>query len=310
MAVTNDWTLVRSFLEVLRRGSLSAAARATGLTQPTIGRHIDLFEEALGVSLFTRSSGGLIATEAANTLFLHAEAMEASMAALIRAAEAGGDKAAPRGTVRITASEMMGTAVLPEILATIRFNYPEIVFELALNNRNDDMLHRHADIAVRMVRPTQDGLVAKKIGTLPLKLYAHRRYIERFGMPKTIDELTKRHLIGFDRDDHSARSVAEGILPLSRDLFAFRCDNDSAQYQAVQAGLGIGVVQIALASRHQELVPVLAGTVSFELEVWLAVHEDQRDQPAIRAVFDGLADGLGAHSAATQGVATHTAGTS
>jgi DNA-binding transcriptional LysR family regulator len=291
----NDWTLVRSFLEVLRRGSLSAAARATGLTQPTIGRHIDQLEQALGVSLFTRSSGGLIATEAANALLSHAEAMEASMAALIRAAESGGDETAPRGTVRITASEMIGTAVLPQILADIRFHYPEIVFELALNNRTDDILHRHADIAVRMVRPVQEGLVAKKIGTLPLKIFAHRRYLEHFGTPATVEDLTKYHLIGFDRDDHSARSVVDGILPLSRDLFAFRCDGDSAQYAAVQAGLGIGVVQTALAQRHPDLMPVLAGTVSFELEVWLAVHEDQRDQPAIRAVFDGLAAGLGVH---------------
>jgi DNA-binding transcriptional LysR family regulator len=298
MAAMNDWTLVRSFLEVMRCGSLSAAARATGLTQPTIGRHIDQFEQALGMSLFTRSSAGLIATEAASALLLHAEAMEASMAALIRAAESGGDKAAPRGTVRITASEMMGTAVLPGLLADIRFNYPQIKFELALNNRTDDLLHRHADIAVRMVRPIQDGLVAKKIGALPLKLFAHRRYLERFGQPTTIEELTERHLIGFDRDDFSARSVADGILPLSRDLFAFRCDNDSAQFQAVQAGLGIGVVQIALARRHPNLLPVMADTINFELEVWLAVHEDQRDQPAIRAVFDGLADGLGAHCGA------------
>jgi DNA-binding transcriptional LysR family regulator len=119
-------------------------------------------------------------------------------------------------------------------------------------------------------------------------------------VPATIDELTKRHLVGFDRDDFSARSVADGILPLSRDLFAFRCDNDSTQYQAVLAGLGIGVVQTALARRHPDMVPVMADAVRFELEVWLAVHEDQRDQPSIRAVFDGLADGLGAHCGSSQ----------
>lgn len=293
MANMADWSLVRSFLEVLRRGSLSAAARATGLTQPTIGRHIEQFEQALGLSLFTRSSGGLIPTEAAQALLPHAEAMEASMAALIRAGEMGGDAKAPRGTVRITASEAMGQYIVPDILAGIRYLFPEIIFELVLNNRTDDLLRRDADIAVRMVRPTQDGLVAKKVGAVTLKLYAHRRYVERFGVPDTVDTLSNAHLIGFDRDNHSARSIAEGILPISRELFAFRCDHDAVQMAALFAGLGIGVMQTGLAKRH-DLVPVLADKITFKLDVWLAVHANQKDQPAIRAVFDGLADGLGA----------------
>jgi DNA-binding transcriptional LysR family regulator len=293
MGNMNDWSLVRSFLAVLRGGSLSAAARATGLTQPTIGRHIDQFEVALGLSLFTRSSGGLIPTEAATTLQTHAETMEAAMAALMRASELGGDRTAPRGTVRITASEVMGVAVLPAILADIRIAFSDIVFELALNNRTEDLLRRDADIAVRMVRPTQDGLVARKVGEVPLQLFAHRRYLDTFGIPKTMEALTKAHLIGFDRDDFSARSVAAGILPISRDLFAFRCDSDSAQQAAVHAGLGIGVMQTMMARRNPDLVPVLAEQISFKLDIWLAVHQDQRDQPAIRAVFDGLAEGLG-----------------
>jgi DNA-binding transcriptional LysR family regulator len=292
MNALTDWTLVRSFLEVLRRGSLSAAARATGLTQPTIGRHIDQFEDAIGIGLFTRSSGGLIATEAALALRPHAEAMEASMAALVRTASMSGDKTAPRGTVRITASEIMGATVLPAVLANIRFAYPDLVFELTLNNRSDDLLRRDADIAMRMVRPTQDGLVAKKIGDVPLRLYGHRRYLDRFGMPDSLDALTRQHLIGFDRDDFSARSVAAGTLPISRDLFSVRCDNDLAQLAAIEAGLGIGVMQVALAKRNPELVAVMPDQVKLKLELWLAVHEDQREQPAIRAVFDGLAEGL------------------
>jgi DNA-binding transcriptional LysR family regulator len=293
MTPLNDWSLVRSFLAVIRGGSLSAAARTTGLTQPTIGRHIDQFEDALGQSLFTRSSGGMIATEAAIGLQVHAEAMEAAMAALIRTSERGSNSAAPRGTVRITASEIMGVSVLPEILSDIRIAFPDIVFELALNNRTDDLLRRDADIAVRMVRPTQDGLVAKKIGQVALNMFAHRHYLDRFGIPQSVDALLKAHLIGFDRDDFSARSVVAGVLPISRDLFAFRCDLDSAQLAAVNAGLGIGVMQIALARRNPDLLPVLADQISFKLDIWLAVHQDQRDQPAIRAVFDGLARGLG-----------------
>jgi DNA-binding transcriptional LysR family regulator len=197
--------------------------------------------------------------------------------------------------VRITASEIMGATVLPGILADIRFAYPDIVLELALNNRTDDLLRRDADIAVRMVRPTQDGLVAKKIGEVSLGLFAHRRYLDRFGTPECVDALTKLHLIGFDRDDFSARSVTAGILPISRALFSFRCDSDVAQQSAILAGLGIGVMQSVPARRNPDLVGVMTDQIQFKLDLWLAVHEDQRDQPAIRAVFDGLATGLSAN---------------
>ena len=292
MAEFADWTLLRSFLAVLRRGRLSAAARATGLTQPTIGRHIDELEQGLGVSLFTRSPAGLIPTEAAGSIAVHAEGMEMAFASLVRVARAGGDAEKPRGTVRISASEIMGTIVLPPLLAELRFRFADIVIELVLNNRTDDLLRRDADIAVRMVRPTQDGLVGRKIGEVALALYAHRRYAEAFGLPANLRELPGYHVVGFDRDDHSARAVAGGRLPINRELFAFRSDSDVAQLFAMRAGLGIGLVQKAIAASDPELVPVLADEISVTLACWLVVHQDQRDAPPVRAVFDGLADGL------------------
>lgn len=292
MAEFGDWTLLRSFLAVIRRGSLSAAARATGLTQPTIGRHVDDLEQGLGLSLFTRSPSGLLPTEAANRLVPHAEAMERAFASLVRSAKAGGTASDPQGTVRISASEAMGTFALPTILARIRALYPKIELELALNNRTDDLLRREADIAVRMTRPQQDGLVARKLGEVPLGLFAHRDYGARHGLPNTVAELGDFHLIGFDRDDHSARSVAAGKLPISRDLFAFRTDSDVAQVMAIRAGLGIGMMQCAMAAAEPSLQPVLADVITIRLECWLAVHEDQRKLPPIRATFDGLAAGL------------------
>ncbi|MGJ5135253.1 LysR family transcriptional regulator [Bradyrhizobium oligotrophicum] len=292
MTELSDWSLLRSFLAVVRRGSLSAAARATGLTQPTIGRHIDELEGGLGVALFTRSQAGLLPTEAAIALVPQAEAMEAAFAALVRAARAGGDVLQPRGVVRISASEIVGTYVLPPILTDIRNRFPKIVIELVLNNRTDDLLRRDADIAVRMIRPTQDGLVARRIGRIPLGLYAHRDYVDRFGLPDTVEALTAHHVIGFDRDDHSARSVASGQLPISRELFSYRTDSDVAQVTAIEAGLGIGGMQTAMAKRNPALLPVLADQIAFDLECWLAAHEDQKDSPPIRVLFDGLAEGL------------------
>jgi DNA-binding transcriptional LysR family regulator len=107
-----------------------------------------------------------------------------------------------------------------------------------------------------------------------------------------MQDLANFHVIGFDRDDHSARSVVAGSFPISRELFAFRCDNDAAQLAALKAGLGIGLVQSAIAKLDPNLVPVLTDQVSLKLECWLAVHEDQKNQPAIRVTLDALADGL------------------
>ncbi len=292
MTEFTDWTLLRSFLAAVRRGSLSAAARSLNMTQPTLGRHIGELEKGLGVALFTRSPGGLAPTEAALQLVPHAQAMESAFASLTRMAKAGGDSSDPRGTVRITASEIMGTFVLPPIMAELRQRHPEIVQELSLNNQTDDLLRREADIAVRMVRPAQQGLAARRIGQVPLRLFAHRKYVERFGLPATIGELGRYHVIGFDRDDHSARAVAGSKLPINRDIFAFRVDSDVAQVEAIRAGLGIGMMQAAMARRNADLVPVLADAVKIDLECWLAMHEDQKNLPPVRAAFDVLAEGL------------------
>jgi DNA-binding transcriptional LysR family regulator len=286
------WELFRTFLEVARDGSLSGAARKLALTQPTVGRHIDALEAALGLSLFSRSPHGLTATPAALELVGHAEAMAAASAALRRTASSGA--VADRGTVRIAASEMIGCEVLPPMLAHFRQSHPGIVLELALSNRNEDLLRRDADIAVRMVRPRQKSLLARRIGKTGIGFYAHRDYLKRYGIPKTIAELDKHCLIGFDRDDWSLQSLGPLPRKVTRDQFGFRCDSDLAQFAALRAGLGIGGSQYNVARRYKELVPVLANAIRFELEVWITMHEDMKSTPRIRMVFDHLAAGLSA----------------
>jgi len=147
------WELYRSFLAVIRQGSLSGAARELSLTQPTVGRHIDMLEVSLGVSLFTRSQAGLIASEGASRLVPYAQAMASAADALQRAAS--GELENDRGTVRITASEMIGSEVLPPALVAFREAHPRIIVELMLSNRSEDLLRREADIAVRMCDPAK-----------------------------------------------------------------------------------------------------------------------------------------------------------
>jgi DNA-binding transcriptional LysR family regulator len=284
------WELYRTFLEVVSDGSLSGAARKLKLTQPTVGRHIDALEASLGLSLFSRSPQGLKATAAALELVGYAEAMAAASAALRRTAS-GGTKA-DRGTVRLAASEMIGCEVLPPILASFRDLHPGITLELAISNRNEDLLRRDADIAVRMVRPMQKSLVARHIGKSAIGFYAHRNYAEQYGLPKDIAELEKHCLIGFDRDDLALRSLGKLPRPVTRDNFGFRCDSDLVQFAALKAGVGIGGCQHAIARRFPELVPVLAKAIRFELDVWLAMHEDMRSTGRVRLLFDHLAAGL------------------
>lgn len=285
-----SWDLYRSFLAVIRQGSLSGAAREIGATQPTLGRHVETLEAALGLSLFTRSQGGLQPTPAALALVAQAQAMEAAAASLRRGAD--GARAEEGGTVRISASEIMGAEVLPAILARVQESHPALRLELSLSNRTDDLLRRDADIAVRMVRPTQDALIAQRLGEVRLGLHAHERYIARHGAPATLAELARFHVIGFDRDDHSARAILKTGIPISRDDFSFRSDSDLAQLAALRAGAGIGMCQLGLAARDPQLRPVLPEAATFRLEVWLAMHEDQRASRPVRTVFDGLAAGL------------------
>ncbi|MFA7262957.1 MAG: LysR family transcriptional regulator [Caulobacter sp.] len=288
-----DWNLYASFREVMRQGSLSAAARALGLTQPTLGRHVTALEAALGAALFTRSPQGLTPTAAALELLPRVEDMHAAARAAARAVSGG--PSGETGVVRLTASEIVGGVVLPPILAAFRETHPGIVVELTLTNRNEDLLRRDADIAVRMVRPAQSALVARRLGTVAIGLFAHRRYVEAHGLPMTIDEIADHPLIGFDRDEVSLRSLEGVPAYLRRDRFAFRCDSDLAQLAALRAGYGLGGCQLGIAANEPDLIPVLPDLAHFELEMWLAMHEDLRAVGRVRTMYDFLAVELGAY---------------
>jgi len=283
-----QWDHWRSFIAVAEQGSLSAAARALGLTQPTVSRHIDLLEDALGAALFLRSPHGLAPSDLSRQLLPEARAMAASAAALERTASAPADAA--RGTLRLTASEVVGSEILPAVLAPLLASHPGLQVELVLSNRNDDLLRREADLAVRMVRPKQAGLVARKIADVRIGLYAHKRYLAARGTPQTVAALAGHVLIGPDRDSATLATLSD--TGITRQMLCFRCHRESAQLNAVRAGLGIGAMQAGIARVSTELHPVLADEISFRLECWLAMHEDMRSSARTRLVFDHLATHL------------------
>ncbi|TDR45943.1 LysR family transcriptional regulator [Tahibacter aquaticus] len=287
------WELYRSFLAVLREASLSGAARDLGVAQPTIGRHIAALEKSLGLTLFTRSQSGLAPTEAALELRSHAEAMHSSAAALRRAAESHGDGV--KGTVRVTASEVIGCEVLPPLLAALKATHPLLTVELVVSNRVQDLLRREADIAVRMTAPRQELLVARRVGQVELGLHAHPHYLQRCGTPRSLDDLPRHALIGHDEETPFLRAAKKTLPAWQRRAFAFRCDSDLAQLALIRAGAGIGVCQVALARREPRLVRVLARSFSLKLETWLTMHEDLRKSPHCKVTFDALFAGLQQH---------------
>ena len=293
-----DWGLYRSFLAVAGEGSLSAAARMLGMTQPSLGRHVRELEATLGVALFTRSPQGLTLTEVGAELAEHARGMAAASAALRRAAS--GSRQEVRGVVRITCSEVIGGEVLPAMLAGLRRQQPGIVIELSLSDATEDLLRKDADIAVRMLRPSQGALVARRVGAIGLGLFAHRRYLKERGTPRTLADLHRHVLIGFDRETPALRAM-RGRVPggevYAREHFALRTDSPLAQLAALRAGYGIGACQRALARRERQLLPVLPEAFGLDLDTWLVMHEDQRANRRVRLVYDYLFEALAAYAA-------------
>ena len=287
------WELYRSYLSVLQEGSLSAAARALGVAQPTLGRHIAALEKSLGLTLFTRSHLGLMPTEAALALKSYAEDMSTTAEAIRRAAESQGSGV--KGTVRITASEVIGVEVLPAIVAQLHGEHPTLRIELVLTNRVQDLLRREADIAVRMTPPQQDQLIARRVGLVELGFYAHQKYLDERGVPRSLEDLAKHSLIGFDQETPFLRAARKELPLWQRDAFTFRTDSDLGQLALIRSGAGIGICQGVLAKRDAQLVRVLPRKFSFNLETWLTMHEDLRHSPRCKVTFDALLAGLQRH---------------
>jgi DNA-binding transcriptional LysR family regulator len=293
MAKDIGWELYRSLLGVLREGSLSGAARALGITQPTVGRHITALEDCFGVPLFTRSQTGLLPTDAALALQPYAEAMRSTAEALRRAAGSQGDAA--KGTVRVSASEVVGVEVLPPIVARLRQAHPQLTVELVMTDRVQDLLQREADIAVRMTRPRQALLIARHVGGVAVGMFAHRSYLARHGMPRTVAELAEHALIGFDEETPFLRAAGKAMPQWSRAAFSLRTDSNVGQLALIRAGCGIGVCQIALARHNDDLVRVLPQRPELTLDIWVTMHENLRNSPRCKVTFDALVKGLTAY---------------
>jgi DNA-binding transcriptional LysR family regulator len=288
--MTLPWNLIHTFDAVAKTGSLLAAAKSLGLSQPTVGRHIDLLEGTLKMPLFVRSRDGMALTAAGSDL------VETS-ADMVRAAQAFQRRAAGldkeiSGTVRLSANDVLGVHVLPGVLSDFMDAHPEVEVELDITNAPANLLRRDADIAVRMFRPVQNDLIARKVSDIALGFYAHSSYLEAHGRPKTLRDLSAHRFIGFDRETFNIDAARAFGLTLTASDFAFRCDSLLAHIEAVKAGLGVAILHQGLASPMAGVERVLSDVTLPSIELWLACHSDVQHNTRVRKLVDYLAERL------------------
>jgi DNA-binding transcriptional LysR family regulator len=282
----SDWGLIRSFLTVSRRGSLSAAARELGVSQPTLSREIQALESSTGLNLFRRTTQGLQLTEAGQTLVDAATRM--SDAADLFARQAAGMSVELTGDVRVSANEIVGIYMLPPALAAFREQHPGVHVEIVITNRASSLNKREADIALRMFRPTQPDLVARRLPDLALGFYAHRDYLEKHGAPHNMEEFLDHSIIGFDEDMDFIEGAAKLGYHFVRDHFALRTDHMLAQINLLRAGAGISGTHVELARHWSELVRIMEWVPLPALEFWCVTHRDVQFNSRIRALMQFL----------------------
>ncbi|QFT98049.1 HTH-type transcriptional regulator CysL [Roseovarius sp. THAF8] len=288
-----DWSLVRAFLAVAEKGSLSAAGRLLGTSQPTLGRQVRQLEDLLGQVLFHRKPKGLELTANGQSLLEPARNMHRAMIEI--ELTAAGQQTEATGTVRITASDTVSVYILPPILAALHADHPGIRIDVVPSDSSENLLFREADIAVRMYRPEQLELVARHLGDFPLGLFASGSYLRKAGRPRTIADVFDHPVIGYDRNEEIIRGMQERNMPASRDMFAFRCDSHTVGWEMVRAGCGVGFGMKALGALHDDVEDLDFDIDLPSLPVWLATHQALRHTPRIAVVWEALAKGLKPH---------------
>lgn len=288
-----DWNRARAFLVTAEEGSLSAAALALGMSQPTLSRQVTALEEELGTALFERVGRGLTLTPTGLDLLVYVQAMGEAASSLSLAAT--GRATSIEGEITISASEVTAAYILPPILQKLRRTYPGIQVCLVASNSASDLRRREADIAIRNFRPTEPNLIARKLGEFAAALYATPDYLAGLDAATTPEALTQARFIGFASANEAFINAlgAHGIA-LQDHNFAARVDSHVVQWEMVKQGMGIGVMPVELASTEPLVRRVLADTL-FRGDVWLVAHRELRTNLRVRTVFDFLANEVGRH---------------
>lgn len=298
-AIRFDWNHARAFMVSAEEGSFSAAGRALGIAQPTIGRQVAALEKELGVALFERIGNALELTSAGLELVEHVRGM--SDAATRVSLAATGQSLSIDGSVCITASELIAAYLLPPIIGRLRLLHPGIEIEIVASNAPRDLRRREADIAVRNFTSTQPELVARKVADRHARLYASPAYLERIGNPTSPSDLSRADFFGFDRTDRMIKGLAALGVEVSPRNFPIITDNHLVQWEMAKQGSGICIVMDEVGDAEPRVRRVLPKLPPLPVPVWLATHQEVRTSRRIRAVFDLLAEELSRSPEGTPG---------
>ena len=286
-SVNFDWNRARAFLVTAEEGSLSAAARALGMTQPTLGRQVTALEQELGVVLFERVGQGLVLTPSGLELMDHVRAMgeAASQVSLT----ASGQSKSIEGSICISASEVYAVFVLPPIIAKLRRMEPKINIEIIATNVESDLRRREADIALRNFQPTQPELIAKKIKDVSARLYATPKYLKKIGKPKKPIDFQNADFISFDSTGGLMNGLNDFGFRLTKKNFPLLSENYIVHWELVKQGLGIGIVPEEVGDAEPLVQQVLPDLQPIVFPIWLTTHRELRTSRRVRMVFDFLA---------------------
>jgi DNA-binding transcriptional LysR family regulator len=286
-----DWNRARAFLVTAEEGSFSAAARALGATQPTVGRQVAALEQELGLTLFERVGRGLQLTTTGLELVEHVRAM--GRAATRFSLTSAGQALSLQGPITITAGEAIAAYILPPIVARIRERYPLIDVEIVASNRPSDLLRREADLAIRNFRPSEPELVAKLVAEHRARLYATAEYMENLGNPGESDDLSAVTIIGFDRTPVFMNGLNAMGLSLTQRNFSIVTEQQLVQWELVKQGLGLGIMMEQIGDAEPRVVRAFPELPPYPVPLWLVSHREVRTSRRVRVVFDLLAQGLG-----------------
>lgn len=285
-----DWNRARAFLATAEEGSLSAAARALHMTQPTLGRQVDALEEELGVVLFERVGRGLLLTPVGEQLLEHVRKMGEAAGSL--SLSALGHTTTLEGSVCITASEMTSVSVLPPIIAKLRRIHPKVEIEILPSNEPKNLRKREADIAIRNFRPEDNDLIAKKICDERGYFYATPEYLESLGEVNCYADLSKAEFIGFDQSHEMIRYLGSMGIPLTKANFPVLAGTHHVHWELTKLGVGIGAMPARMGDLEPKVVRVLPDEPELVYPIWLTTHREVQLSTRVRTVFDFLAEEL------------------
>lgn len=286
-----DWNRARAFLVTAEEGSLSAAARALDMTQPTLGRQVTALESELGVSLFERTKNGLVLTQSGHELLEQVKTM--GEAATRFSLLASGQAEALEGSVCISATELVAAFELPAIVEKIRRRWPGIDIEIVASNDTSDLTRREADIAIRGFRPTQQDLIVRKLSCFYMHLYASKEYVKTLKRRRMPTDLSEADFLGFNQSAMMVTEMNKRGFDVTEDNFPVIAGNHLVQWELVKSGAGIGFMSVKIGDDETRVERVLPEYPAFEIERWLVVHRELKTSRRLRVVFDFLAEELG-----------------